>query len=50
VQVPHEVTVREVLQLSLAVTLPQFLPSLEQNAVLVSATQPQTLAVTAPQV
>ena len=47
---PQEVTVREVAQLSAAVTLPQPLPSLEQNVALLSATQPQTLAVTAPQV
>src|SRR6185436_10076212 len=48
VQVPHEDTVRLVPQLSLAVTLPQFLPSREQNAVLLSGVQvppPQTLAV-----
>jgi hypothetical protein len=37
VQVPQELTVREVPQLSLAVTEPQFLPRREQNAVLVSA-------------
>src|SRR4051812_49622269 len=39
VQVPHELTVREVPQLSLAVTEPQFLPRREQNVVLVSAVQ-----------
>jgi len=39
VQVPQELTVREVPQLSLAVTEPQFLPRREQNAVLVSAVQ-----------
>jgi hypothetical protein len=50
VQVPQEVTVREVPQLSAAVTLPQFLPTRPQNAVSVSAVQPQTLAVTPPQV
>jgi hypothetical protein len=50
VQVPHEVTVREVLQLSLAVTLPQFLPRRVQNAVSVSGAQavPHTLAVPPP--
>jgi hypothetical protein len=50
VQVPHEVTVRLVPQLSAAVTLPQFLPMRPQNAVSVSDVQPQTLLVTAPQV
>jgi hypothetical protein len=50
VQVPHEVTVRLVPQLSAAVTFPQFLPSRAQNAVSVSAVQPQTLVVTPPQV
>jgi hypothetical protein len=45
VQVPHELTVRDVPQLSLAVTLPQFLPRREQNAVLVSGAQTQTLLV-----
>jgi hypothetical protein len=49
-QVPHEGTVRFVPQLSAAVTLPQLLPSREQNAVLFSATHPQTLGETAPQV
>ena len=53
VHVPHELTVREVPQLSFAVTEPQFLPRREQNAVLVSAVQvpPQVpLSVhTAPQ-
>jgi hypothetical protein len=42
VQAPHETTVRLVPQLSAAVTLPQFLPSRLQNAVFVSAEQPQT--------
>jgi hypothetical protein len=37
VQVPQELTVREVPQLSLAVTEPQVLPRREQNAVLLSA-------------
>jgi hypothetical protein len=40
VQDPHELTVREVPQLSLAVTEPQFLPRREQNAASVSAVQP----------
>jgi hypothetical protein len=31
VQVPHELTVREVPQLSVPVTEPQFLPRREQN-------------------
>jgi hypothetical protein len=48
VQVPHEETVREVPQLSFAVTLSQFLPRREQNAAFVSAVQPQTLAVPPP--
>ena len=48
VHVPHELTVRDVPQLSLAVTPPQFLPSREQNAVSVSAEQPQTLALPPP--
>jgi hypothetical protein len=42
--------VRDAPQLSLAVTLPQFFPCRVQNAALVSATQPHTLAVTAPHV
>ncbi len=37
VQLPHELTARFVPQLSLAVTLPQFLPSREQNALSLSA-------------
>ena len=53
VHVPHELTVRDVPQLSFAVTEPQFLPRREQKAVLVSAVQvpPQVpLSVhTAPQ-
>ena len=36
VQVPHELTVREVPQLSFAVTEPQFLPRREQKAASVS--------------
>jgi hypothetical protein len=39
VQVPHELTVRAVPQLSVPVTLPQFLPSLEQKVVLLSGVQ-----------
>jgi hypothetical protein len=39
VHVPHELTVRDVPQLSLAVTEPQFLPRREQKAALVSAVQ-----------
>jgi hypothetical protein len=44
VQVPHELTVREAPQLSVPVTEPQFLPSLEQKVVLLSGVQldPQT--------
>jgi hypothetical protein len=53
VHVPHELTVRDVPQLSFAVTLPQLSPSRVQNAVLFSAVQdpPQApLSVhTAPQ-
>jgi len=42
-------TVRDVPQLSFAVTDPQFLPSSEQNALLLSAVQvPQTLATPPP--
>ena len=50
VHVPHEATVRDVPQLSVAVRLPQFLPSREQNAASVSGVhdEPQTLAVPAP--
>src|SRR4051812_12417282 len=50
VHVPHEVTVRDVPQLSAAVTLPQFLPSREQNVVSVSGVHdaPHTLAVPLP--
>src|SRR5512140_96644 len=44
VHVPHDATVRLVPQLSLAVTLPQFLPSRVQNATSLSAVQPHTLA------
>jgi hypothetical protein len=40
--VPHDATVRDIPQLSAAVTLPQFLPSREQKAVSVSGMQ-QTL-------
>src|SRR5678815_5127718 len=39
-QVPHELTVRETPQLSLAVTEPQLLPSRWQNAGLLSSVQP----------
>jgi hypothetical protein len=45
VHVPHDATVREPPQLSAAVTDPQFLPSLVQNAVSISAVHPQRLAV-----
>ena len=45
---PQELTVRDVPQLSLAVTPPQFFPNREQNAVSVSAEQPHTLAVPPP--
>jgi hypothetical protein len=48
VHVPHEVTVRDVPQLSLAVTVPQFFPSRVQNAASASAVQPHTLAVPPP--
>jgi hypothetical protein len=44
VHVPHDVTVRDAPQLSLAVTLPQFLPSRVQNTGSVSAVQPHTFA------
>jgi hypothetical protein len=47
-QVPHGLTVRGVPQLSVPVTSPQFFPSLEQNEVLDSAVQPQTLVVPPP--
>src|SRR5438132_1257986 len=43
VQLPHEEAVRAAPQLSVPVTLPQFLPSAEQNAVSLSGVQPQTL-------
>jgi hypothetical protein len=46
--VPHEATVRDAPQLSLAVTLPQSLPSRTQNAVSLSAAQPHTFAVPLP--
>ena len=42
VQVPHEVAVRVVPQLSGAVTAPQFFPSREQNSVSVSGAQAHT--------
>jgi hypothetical protein len=48
VHVPHGATVRDVPQLSAAVTLPQFFPTRVQNAASVSPTQPQTLADAAP--
>jgi hypothetical protein len=44
VQLPHD-AVRGAPQLSLALTESQFLARREQKAVLVSAAQPQTLAV-----
>jgi hypothetical protein len=47
-QVPQDVTVRLVPQLSAAVTLPQFLPSREQNAASPSYVQPHTFAVPPP--
>jgi hypothetical protein len=51
VQVPHELTVRDVPQLSLAVTLPQLSPSRVQNAVVLSGVQaPVVVTVTAPSV
>jgi len=40
---PHELTVRDVPQLSFAVTEPQFLPRRVQNAAVVSGVQPHTL-------
>ncbi len=43
VQRPHEATVREVPQLSAAVTDPQFFPSREQNVGSLSGTQAHTL-------
>jgi hypothetical protein len=46
--VPHEGTVRDAPQLSLAVTLPQFLPSREQKFASPSYAQPHTFAVPAP--
>jgi hypothetical protein len=48
VHVPHDATVREAPQLSGAVTLLQFFPNREQNAVLVSVVQPQTLTAPPP--
>jgi hypothetical protein len=43
VHVPHDATVRLVPQASVSVTVPQFLPTREQNAVSVSEAHPQTL-------
>jgi hypothetical protein len=51
VHVPHEPTVRDDPQLSVAVTLPQFLPRLEQSVASVSGVQllpPQTFVVPPP--
>jgi hypothetical protein len=51
VQVPHELTVRVAPQLSVPVTLPQFLPRRVQKAAFVSAVQvdpPHTFAVPPP--
>lgn len=47
-QVPHEATVRETPQLSIAVTAPQFFPSRVQKAASLSFGQPQTFAVPPP--
>ena len=46
--VPQELTVRGLLQLSVPMTWPQFLPTLVQNAVSLSAVQPHTFAVPPP--
>jgi hypothetical protein len=46
--VPHDATVRDVPQLSVPVTLPQFLPSRVQNAAFVSGAHPHTFAVPPP--
>jgi hypothetical protein len=48
VHVPQLITLRDVPQLSFAVTLPQFFPTRVQNAAFVSAPQPHTLAMPAP--
>jgi hypothetical protein len=48
VQVPQLDTVRVAPQLSAPVTLPQFFPSREQKAALVSGLQAQTLATPPP--
>jgi hypothetical protein len=48
VHVPHEATVREMPQLSFAVTPPQFLPSREQNAPSLSVVQLHTFGVPLP--
>jgi hypothetical protein len=45
---PHDATVREAPQLSLSVTLPQFLTSRAQNAALFSVVQPQTFVTPPP--
>jgi hypothetical protein len=47
---PHELTVRDVPQLSFAVTLPQFFPRREQNDALLSGVHdvPHTFAVPPP--
>jgi hypothetical protein len=46
--VPHETTVRDAPQLSLSVTLPQFLPRRPQNAALLSVVQPHTFVTPPP--
>jgi hypothetical protein len=46
--VPHEATVRLAPQLSVFVTLPQFLPSRAQNVVSFSAVHPHTFATPPP--
>ena len=43
-----QLTLREARQLSVAIKVPQFLPSRVQIAVLVSAVQPHTLLVPPP--
>jgi hypothetical protein len=48
VHAPHEDTVRDVAQLSLTVTLPQFLPIRVHSAVSPSYVHPHTFAVPPP--
>jgi hypothetical protein len=50
VHVPHDESPRDAPQLSVPTTLPQSLPSREQNVASSSGVQPQTLADSAPHV